>query len=206
MEKQEKAPLNLSASIELQKRINAFKICASNLKECKQRYGLGKLEVHTSIREDGKRIMSADLPDDAYMEAYFLRFRHFILEKEPSYFNRVWRLISNNSQDDRVHNLSRLQRKIFLKNEFYETLFDHCSKKYNSEEIIDFCFNSIYFHFREPEAKMVRDFGTIVSDHGVKVCLWYSVLMAADRVLYLNNLLRETSTDNQYIYVPIRES
>lgn len=205
MERQEKSALNLDGSSELRERIKAFKYCASSLMDCKKRYGLGGLMIHSFMGDNGKINMSADLPDDAYMEAYFLRFRRFILEKEPSCFRRVWRIISNNSEDVRVHTLSRLQRKIFLKDEFYETFFGHLTKKYNSEDIIDFCFNSIYFHFREPEAEMVREFGSIVSDHGVKVCLWYSVLMGANRVLYLNHLLRDTSMENQYIYVPSGE-
>jgi hypothetical protein len=197
--------LNLSDDSELLVRLVSFQRNAAKLKDHWDKLDLSKhLSFHISQQDDGKRIFSGDLPDEPILEGIYMRFRLFILNDDEPNFYRLLNLLSSASNDKELHALCRLQKKLFLDSELFKNIFAHMEKPYNSIDIINYWFYSYYFHDQEKQRDSLSRFKGIVSDHGAKLCLWYAVFTACQRIFYLKHILRDTSKENPLIYVPMQ--
>jgi len=203
MEEFVQVSLDLSSFKDMEDRINSFKRKATDLCEYVSTQKWGQHTIHVDRSDENIPSIKGSLPDDLMLESLYRRFRFFILNDEKANYFRLLNLLSQASDSALIHNYARISKKEFFEERSLQFAFITAKSKYQPKEVINFWFNSYYFHDQDEDRGKLDIFKSIVSDNGAKVVLFHAVWNAVLKVRNLNYLLRDTSIDNQKIHVPV---
>lgn len=195
-------PIRLTHSPELQERILAFRRRADDLAEFIRSKKWGQHHVSIDRNDENSPKISGTLPDELILEGLYRRYRFFILNHEKSNYRRLVNLLSQNTDSERLQKYFRSVRREFLEEDILRAAFITARKKIRPEQVIDYWFNAYYFHGDEKKHEQLETFRQVMTDNGAKLALWHVVWRSALRVRNLAYLLRETSEEYPYVYMP----
>ena len=186
----------------MKERISSYKRKAVDLSEFVSAQKWGQHSISINRSNENRPNITGSLPDELILEALYRRFRFFILNDEKSNYFRLLNLISQSSDSSIVHSFIKMYKKELFEERSLQFAFITAKSKYTPKEVINFWFNSYYFHDQDIDRAKLDTFKGIVSDNGAKVVLFHAVWNAIRKVRNLNYLLRDTSHINQYMYIP----
>lgn len=195
------ADLRIDNHTDILARLSSFKRKANELGEYMNSKDWGIQRIHVNRSNENVPKISGTLPNELILEGLYRRFRFFILNSEDANYFRLLNLLSQNSKSDLLHQFCRIAKKEFYKEHSLEFALTTSEYKYKPEQVINFWFNSYYFHDEKVHHEKRKKFEAIVSAQGSKVVLWNTVRNSVRKIRYLNWLLRDTSEKNQKMYI-----
>lgn len=187
----------------MEERVSSFKRKATDLCEFVSSQKWGQHSIHVDRSNENLPNITGSLPDELILEALYRRFRFFILNDEKANYFRLLNLISQSADSPLVHSFTKMYKKELFEERSLQFAFITAKSKYTPKEVINFWFNSYYFHDQEVDRVKLERFKGVVSDNGAKVVLFHAVWNAVRKVRNLNYLLRDTSGFNQHMYIPV---
>lgn len=198
-----KISVDITSFNDMEERINSFRRKASDLCEYVSSQEWGQHTISVDRSDENLPKIKGSLPDPLILESLYRRFRFFILNDEKSNYFRLLNLLSQASNSPLIHSFAKTSKKEFFEENSLQFAFITAKSKYHPKDVINLWFNSYYFHDQEEDRNKLEAFKGIVSDNGAKVVLFHTVWNAVRKVRNLNYLLRDTSINNQEIYVPV---
>lgn len=182
--------------------LESFKRKSSDLLEYFNSVKWGRLSVQIYSNLEKPRIQG-DLPDQIELEAFYRRFRFFILNNEKSNYKRFLNKLSKVTQNDLATLFVRYSKKEFSKCLAVDLAFQKASKKYTSEQIIDLLFNARYFHDDGPKAAKLSELESILSREGAEVSLFWAIWDSCKEIRSTSYLVSETTQINPKVKIPV---
>lgn len=131
------------------------------------------------------------------LKGFYLDFRFFWAEKEPTQYLKVASLIGKHCSDNRLHLCLKSNKK-----DWNEAGFLHEWHGIQPDEMIDVLFNGELFHSNSKKRERRRYVQSLMSDELAHHCLVYSVYSRMLVVRNLNWILDPLKRQNQFIRLP----
>jgi len=201
MEEFQKISIDMFRFQDLEERIDNFKRKATDLFEYVSSQDWGRHSININRKDQNNPTITGSLPNELLLESLYRRFRFFILNDEKTNYFRLINQISQSSQSSYLHMYAKISKKEIFNESSLRLAFITAETKYTAKEVINFWFNSYYFHDQPEDRKKLEIFENIVSGNGAKVVLFHAVWNAVRKVRNLNYLLRDTTINNQEMYI-----
>ena len=201
MDEFQKISIDMSKFQDMEERIDNFKRKATDLCEYVSSQEWGRHSININRKDQNKPTITGSLPNELLLESLYRRFRFFILNDEKTNYFRLIKMLSQSSTSPLIHRFTKVSKKEFFNEDSLQFAFITAETKYSAKEVIEFWFNSYYFHDQDEDRNKLQNFENIVSSNGAKVVLFHAVWNAVRKVRNLNYLLRDTSIKNQKMYI-----
>lgn len=182
--------------------INIFKERALDFIEERERICPKQIHIGAKRLDCGEYIGSSNLPDRKKLKTFYLAFRFFYQQKEPSNFLKVRNIISNISSGD--HEMQYLKSIKDMWNYAMSELHnsDFLNKKITGDEIIRLWFNASIFHSDIDKRKRLKTMNNLLSETLSSAFLFLTVFKAGAPVGLLYKTIKNLSAGNLMISVP----
>jgi len=182
--------------------INVFKERASDFIEEREKICPKQIDVSAKRLDCGEFIGDTNLPDRKKLKLFYLAFRFFYQQKEPSNFLRVRNIILNVSNGD--HETLYLKSLKDMWNRAMSTIHmsDFLHKEISGEEIIRLWFNASIFHSDIEKRKRLKTMNNLLSENLSSSFLFLTVFKAGAPVGLLYKTIENLSAGSLMISVP----
>lgn len=182
--------------------INIFKERASDFIEEREKIYPKQIHVSAKRLDCGEFSGDSNLPDRKKLKLYYLAFRFFYQQKEPSNFLRVRNIISNVSSGD--HETLYLKSLKDMWNRAMSTnhMSDFFHKEISGEGILRLWFNASIFHSDIDKRKRLKTINNLLSENLSSSFLFLTVFKTGAPVGLLYKAIEPLEPGNLFISVP----
>lgn len=131
------------------------------------------------------------------LKGFYLDFRFFYAQKEPTHFYKVISIIGKHCDDRRLHALLKSNKK-----QWAEAGFLHEWHGVKPDEMIDALFNGDLFHSVPEKRVRVQEIYNLMHDELAHHCLVYSVYSRLLVIRNINWMISPLSSGSQCIRIP----
>lgn len=135
--------------------------------------------------------------DQHRLKGFYLDFRFFSADKEPTQFFKILNLIRNHTDDCRLHRIIDLNRR-----EWHDAGVLGSWHGYSADELIRLLFNGSLFHSDEKFQKGLEELESLMSDELAHHLLTFSIYNRMLIVRNLNWMVQPLSAEIQYVRIP----
>ena len=182
--------------------VTIFKERASDFLKEREKVCPKQIRVGAKRLECGEFSGDSNIPNHEALKLYYLSFRFFYQQKEPSNFMRVRNIISNISNGD--HEILYLKSlKDSWQRAMSEThMSDFLYKEISGKEILQLWFNATLFHSDIDKRKRLKTINNLLTEDLTSSFLFLTVLKAGASVGLLYKAIENLSSDNPKILIP----
>lgn len=139
-----------------------------------------KISAKIDLNKNSGLSLNVILPEEDFLKEFFMAFRFFYLEKEPSNFNKIANIIANAAKNQGVNDFVRHIKKIWSgaltrENVFFVTLN---REVITPKRLLDVWFNAHYFHSEQEKEEDLKALNRMLSTDLSKFLLVDSVYEA----------------------------
>lgn len=196
-------PILVPPQSELAKRLDAFKRKASDMCDFIETQEWGVVTIGVDRSDENLPKISGSIPDKLATEALYRRFRFFILNDEKSNYFRLLNLLSSASNNQIAHCFCRYMKRSLFSESSLEFAFITANRKYKPEDVINFWFNSYYFHDQETEREKLAEFQSIISVNGSEVVLFHAIWNSVSSIRHLNWIIHYSENGDVFLKIPV---
>ena len=183
-------------------RIELFRRRSATLWDNFKDLKLGQPHGSFAKQDDGSYEGGFDLPNEYRLKGFYVDFRHFYLDDEPTNINSVANYLSSLTDSAEYHRFIK-DEKSNLKSEFIESgWFQYKGKSFTTKQVLDIWFNAEIFHNDRNKMSVALDWMEILSTKTARTMLFMAVY---DSILIIRNInwsLKELSKTNLNLRMP----
>jgi hypothetical protein len=131
------------------------------------------------------------------LKGFYLDFRFFWAQREPTEFFKISSLLSRHCTDQRLH-----QFLLNSKEQWKEAGLLHEWHGIKPDEMIDVLFNGELFHSDRAKRERMRHVQTLMNDDLAHHCLVYSIYSRMLVVRNINWIIQPLEKIHQYVQIP----
>ena len=181
--------------------IEIFQLRAKEFIEERKALNLGLLSIQMSRQPDGSISGRGNIPTTRQLKIFYLAFRFFYLEKEPSNFNKVVNIAYRVITDPVIRILLRRSKEQW-KGRFIQTISEFHGRKYTTKQVVDAWFNANIFHSDEKHKKGLAEIDKLLKDELSRIALFMCVWDAGLAVSSLYKLIENLGPSHGHIAIP----
>lgn len=156
---------------------------------------ISAIQGRTMLSQRGLSFQGSLPPEDALTE-HLLAFRHFVLQREPCYFQRVVSILARNAREDDAQEAFQ-----WLKERWNAALFDGAIEisshrgRITAGKLIDIWFNGHYFHNDCAKGAELRELWRLFSEPMTKYLLVEAIYSGTRVVQRLHHGLKHLKSN-----------
>jgi hypothetical protein len=135
--------------------------------------------------------------DQHRLKGFYLDFRFFFADKEPTQFFKILNLIRNHCDDCRLHRVIDQNRR-----EWQDAGVLGSLHGYSADELIRLLFNGSFFHSDGKLQKGLEELESLMNDELAHHLLTFSIYNRMLVIRNLNWVIQPLSTEKQYVRIP----
>jgi hypothetical protein len=146
----------------------------------------GNIHLHATFIPSNPLNTQVELPSEEDLRSFYMAFRFFYLQKEPSHFPRVLNIIGRHSPSDTLSKYLASLRDQWdgaLTRQLWQVSID--GQELTTSLLIDLWFNAYYFHTDDAKARRLQQLNEILSSDFNRFLLVNAVFDAAKAVCRL---------------------
>lgn len=131
------------------------------------------------------------------LKGFYLDFRFFFADKEPTHFFKILNLIRTHTEDYRLHEIIELNKK-----KWHDAGILDSWHGYSADNLIRLLFNGSLFHSDEKLQKELEQLESLMSDELAHHLLTFSIYNRMLVIRNINWIIEPLSQKNEYVRIP----